>query len=172
MNRRKIVKKITRTPKRFQSDRFKRVNVSSAARRLFKVCSLTPTEKWEVLIASPEEDSRELRRCLRSETSRKGRLDTLFPTDSRSCWSQTNRILNYSSWTTGSTAERSLRTSRLQRGKQTFSFLFAVFRLRIVQRAKELNVRLTNAQAKAKKESAEWDSWRTSEKWNLAFRIS
>mmetsp|Transcript_17480 Transcript_17480/g.29422 ORF Transcript_17480/g.29422 Transcript_17480/m.29422 type:complete len:82 (-) Transcript_17480:157-402(-) len=28
-------------------------------------------------------------------------------------------------------------------------------RLRIVQRAKELNVRLTNAQAKAKKESAE-----------------
>jgi len=32
-------------------------------------------------------------------------------------------------------------------------------RLRIVARAKELNVRLTNAQAKAKKESTEWTWW-------------
>ena len=29
LNRRKIVKKITYTPRRFQSDRFKRLNVSS-----------------------------------------------------------------------------------------------------------------------------------------------
>ena len=34
--------------------------------------------------------------------------------------------------------------------------IFVEYRLRIVKRAKELNVRLTNAQAKAKKESTEW----------------
>ena len=35
------------------------------------------------------------------------------------------------------------------------TLLFVLFRLKIVQRAKEMSVRLTNGTAKAKKESAE-----------------
>ena len=120
--------------------------------------SLIPTERSEVLIASWEEEWEVTRRKWKLVTSKIIRPDTCFQTASRSFWSPTRRTANSSSWTTELTAERSLKASASPRGKYHFSpaHFYPSFRLRIVQRCKELNVRLTNAQAKAKKESTEW----------------
>lgn len=131
---------------------------------VFTLNSQLPIERLEVSIASPEGEWREPRKCQRLVPSRTIRPDIFFQTASRSCLSAMKRILNFSSWTTESTVERSLKESEPAKGKfiidhcLLISFLI-VNRLRIVQRAKELNVRLTNAQAKSKKESTEWAFW-------------
>ena len=123
-----------------------------------------PTERLEVLIASPEEEWEEPRKCQKLVTSKTRRPDIYYQMASKRCLSAMKKILKFFSWTTESTVERSLKESEPAKGKfyhrwLSYHFFFYVFRLRIVQRAKELNVRLTNAQAKSKKESTEWAFW-------------
>merc|ERR1711998_15647 len=128
--RRKIVKKITHTPNRFQSHQFKRVNPNSHrkvrdidcfTRRRFK-----GTQK-EMKIGSKQDHKTR-------HTLPNGFKKLLI--------SNENDI------------ELLLMNNRTYCG-EIAQGISAGKRLRIVQRAKELNVRLTNAQAKAKKESAE-----------------
>merc|ERR1712071_551158 len=131
LNRRKITKKITKIPGRFQADEYKRVNPNShrairgidcSTRRRFrgrqpekmfighkqdaKTRHVLPNGFKKLLIANPED------------------IELLL---------MNNRVF------CGEIAQN-ISTNK---------------RLRIVQRARELNVRLTNANAKAKKESTE-----------------
>ena len=177
MKHKKIIKKIHKIPRRFQSHEYKRVKVScvdaSLRRWCFRkcdrnvlFCSLTITERSVVLIASLEEEWRVLRKCQRSVASRTTRHVTCFQTVSRSSSSATRKILKFSSWTIGPTAVKLTKPLDPKRGKSRVYLLYVehalifiyCFRLRIVQRAKELSVRLTNGTAKSKKESAEWAS--------------
>lgn len=201
LNRRKIVKKVTKTPNRFQSHLYMRVSVSSITIIILTFFAFLrpPIEEWEVLIARPEEDGEVCRKKWKSVTSKRRRPDTSLPTDSRSSSSPAKVISICSSWTTEFTAEKSLKTFPSQRGKSlhliqrvshlewdravcvfssskfreggwnsaqvtNFQYTYHVFqssyRLRIVQRAKEMNVKLTNGAAKAKKESTEWSWWK------------
>ena len=119
------------------------------------------TERCVVLIASPEEEWRERKKCQRSVASKTIRRDISSQMVSRNSWLATKKILSFFWWTTKFTAERSPRKLVSARGKYYFDLFYITrfycwCRLRIVQRAKELNVRLTNAQAKSKKESTEW----------------
>ena len=66
--------------------------------------TLTITERSVVLIASPVEEWRVLRKCQRSEASRITWLVTCCQMDSRSSSSPTRKILKFSSWTIEFTA--------------------------------------------------------------------
>ena len=119
MHRRKIVKKITKHPHRFQSDRFKRLNVGTLqfSLNLAFFYSQNLTELLEVLIARPEEDSEESLRSQRLVTSKIIKLDTSWLMDSRRCSSVMRRISNCSSWTTEFSAVKSPTTFQSERGK-------------------------------------------------------
>merc|ERR1712166_1116800 len=130
LNRRKIVKKITHTPNRFQSHQWKRVNPDSHrkvrgidcfTRRRFK-----GTQKMPKVGSKQAEKTR--------HTLANGFKKMLI--------------------TCEKDMELLLMNNRVYCGEIAQGICVGK-RLRIVQRAKELNVRLTNAQAKAKKESTE-----------------
>ena len=70
MKTKKIVKKITHTPRRFQSHQWKRVNVSALIPSLNVFYSPIPTDKLEVSIASPEEDIEVDKECQPLVTSK------------------------------------------------------------------------------------------------------
>jgi len=94
LHRRKIVKKITKVQKRFQADRFKRLNVGDPSLDLipFYFYSQILTDKSMVSIAPPEEDLEESSKSQRLVTSKIIKLDISWLTDSRKCSSATNLI--------------------------------------------------------------------------------
>ena len=130
MKHKKIVKKITRTPRRFQSHQFKRVNPDSHRKvrgiDCFTRRRMKGTQKMPKIGSKQDHKTRHLlpngfkKLLIANEKD----LELLLMNNKTYC---------------GEIAQR-IGVSK---------------RLRIVQRAKELNVRLTNAQAKSKKESTE-----------------
>jgi hypothetical protein len=76
-----------------------------------------PTERSEVLIASPEEDIEVSKRCQELVANKIIRPDTLSQTDSRNCLFLARRIWNCSSCKTEPTAVRSLTVLVPARGK-------------------------------------------------------
>ena len=122
-------------------------------------------ENLEVLIALPDVSSAVPSVCPSSEANNVPRPDTCSPVASERCSSATSPTVSSSSWTTELTVPRLPRTSVLPRGKKTNHlksfYLTRAFvrhyRLRIVNRCRALNVRVTNAQAKLRKVSNEWD---------------
>merc|ERR1711939_1212370 len=130
LNRRKIVKKITRTPRRFQSHQWKRVNPDSHRKvrgiDCFTRRRMKGTQKMPKIGSKQDHKTRHLlpngfkKLLICNEKD----LELLLMNNRTYCGEISQRI-------------------------------GASKRLRIVQRAKELNVRLTNAQAKSKKESTE-----------------
>merc|ERR1711934_607693 len=127
---RKIVKKITSTPRRFQSHQFMRVNPDSHRKvrgiDCFTRRRMKGTQKMPKIGSKQDHKTRHLlpngfkKLLIANEKD----LELLLMNNKLYC---------------GEIAQR-IGVSK---------------RLRIVQRAKELNVRLTNAQAKSKKESTE-----------------
>lgn len=135
MKHKKIIKKIHKIPRRFQSHEYKRVKVSCVDASLRRwcfgkcdrnilFCSLTITERSVVLIASLEEEWRVLRKCQRSEASRTTRRATCCQTDSRNSSLPTRKILRFSSWTIGPTAVKSPSPLDLKRGKSSYLFWY------------------------------------------------
>merc|ERR1712188_156547 len=130
LKHKKIVKKITRTPRRFQSHQFKRVNPDSHRKvrgiDCFTRRRMKGTQKMPKIGSKQDHKTRHL-------------LPNGFKKMLISCEADIELLLMNNRTYCGEIAQG------ISSGK----------RLRIVQRAKELNVRLTNAQAKAKKESTE-----------------
>merc|ERR1711934_1048390 len=127
---RKIVKKITRTPKRFQSHQFMRVDPNHHRKvrgiDCFTRRRMKGTQKMPKVGSKQDHKTRHL-------------LPNGFKKLLISCERDMELLLMNNRTHCGEIAQG------ISVGK----------RLKIVQRAKELNVRLTNAQAKAKKESTE-----------------
>merc|ERR1712086_74640 len=122
LNRRKIVKKIARIPRRFQSHEYKRVNPDSHRAIRGIDCSTRRRFKGR----QPEKMTRFL--------LPNGFKNFLISSE------QDIEMLLMNNRTYCGTIAQSISVNK---------------RLRIVQRAKEMNVRLTNAQAKARKETTE-----------------
>merc|ERR1712188_11771 len=130
LKHKKIVKKITRTPRRFQSHQFKRVNPDSHRKvrgiDCFTRRRMKGTQKMPKIGSKQDHKTRHLlpNGFKKFLISNEKDLELLLMNNKIYCGEISQRI-----------------------GVSK--------RLRIVQRAKELNVRLTNAQAKSKKESTE-----------------
>ena len=129
LNRRKIVKKITYIPARFQSDRFKRVDPSHRKVRGID-CSTRRRFRGR---------QKEMKVGNKQDHKTRHFLANGF-----------KKLLI----TNEADVEMLLMNNRVYCG-EIAQGISVVKRLRIVQRAKELNVRLTNAQARAKKVSTE-----------------
>ena len=130
MSKRKIVKKITHTPNRFQSHQWKRVNPDSHRKvrgiDCFTRRRMRGTQKMPKIGNKQDKKTRHL-----------------LPNGFKKMLICNEKDI-----------ELLLMNNRLYCGEIS-QRIGASKRLRIVQRAKELNVRLTNGQAKAKKESTE-----------------
>merc|ERR1711934_388794 len=129
LKHKKIVKKITSAPKRFQSHQWKRVNPDSHRKvrgiDCFTRRRMKGTQKMPKIGSKQDSKTRHLlpNGFKKFLISNEKDLEILLMNNRQYCGEISQRI--------GSSK-----------------------RLRMVQRAKELNARLTNAQAKAKKESA------------------
>ena len=130
MKHKKIVKKITRTPRRFQSHQFKRVNPDSHRKvrgiDCFTRRRMKGTQKMPKIGSKQDHKTRHM-----------------LPNGFKKFLISNEKDL-----------ELLLMNNRVYCGEISQKIGINK-RLKIVQRAKELNVRLTNAQAKSKKESAE-----------------
>merc|ERR1711967_197578 len=127
----KIVKKITHTPKRFQSHQWKRVNPNS--HRKVRGIDCFTRRRFKGTQKMPKIGSKQ-----------DARTRHLLPNGFKKFLINNEKDL-----------ELLLMNNRTYCGEIS-QRIGVSKRLRIVQRAKELNVRLTNAKAKAKKESTEW----------------
>ena len=128
-------------------------------------------ESKEVLTPLWEDASEARSESPESAASKTRRPDTCSDLASRRCSSETKKTLKCSWWTTAPMPPKLPTASPLRPGKSFHSpyYLYGhlwlrfvivwSFRKAIVARAKELNVRLTNAQGKLKKVSAEWAGW-------------
>ena len=130
LNRKKIVKKITKSPKRFQADRFKRLDITS--HRMVRGIDCFTRRRFRGSAKMPKIGNKQ-------DKSTRHTLPNGFKKMLIANESDIELLLMNNRTYCGEIAQN------ISVGK----------RLRIVQRAKELNVRLTNAQAKAKKESTE-----------------
>ena len=130
LNRRKIVKKITKVPRRFQSHQFKRVNPDSHRKVRGIDCSTRRRFRGR---------QKEMKIGNKQDHKTRHVLPNGFKKMLISNESDIEMLLMNNRTYCGEIAQG------ISVGK----------RLRIVQRAKEMNVKLTNQNAKAKKESTE-----------------
>ena len=169
LNKTKIIKKQKNHPNRFASDKYKRVGVSHSFSHSELAFYRNPGELPTVLILESVVSSEATRPSPPLVMALIRRPATSCLMDSESCSSAMRRTSTFCSWTTEPTAERFPPPSQPRPGKNSFfrSLLFlccvdpyrvplCLCRKAIVQRAKELNVRLTNGTAKLKKQSNEW----------------
>merc|ERR1711865_512643 len=131
INNKKIVKKITLVPRRFQSHQWKRVNPDSHRKVRGIDCFMRRRMRG---------NQKEMKIGNKQDKTTRHLLPNGFKKLLISCEKD---------------AELLLMDNRTYCGEIAQGICVAK-RLRIVQRCKELNVRLTNAQAKSKKESTEW----------------
>ena len=169
LNKTKIIKKQKNHPNRFASDKYKRVGVSHSF-QLFHpelVFYRNPGEPPMVSILESVVSSEATKPSPKLVMALIRRHATSYLMDSESSSLETRRTSNCCWWTTEFTAVRSPPLSPARPGKHCFWLPFCPFfdsltrflpfcRKAIVQRAKELNVRLTNGTAKLKKQSNEW----------------
>ena len=129
LNKRKIVKKITKHPHRFQSDRFKRLSTSHRMVRGIDCFTRRRFRGYKKMPKIGNKQDKKTRHTLAT-----GFKKMLISSE------QDIELLLMNNRTYCGEIAQNISVNK---------------RLRIVQRAKELNVRLTNGQAKLKKVSAE-----------------
>ena len=167
LNKTKIIKKQKNHPNRFASDKYKRVGVSHSFSHSELAFYRNPGELPTVLILESVVSSEATKPSPPLVMALIRRPATSCLMDSESYSLETRRTSNCCSWTTEFTAVRSPTLSPPRPGKHflwlpfrpsfdSLTRFLPFFRKAIVQRAKELNVRLTNGTAKLKKQSNEW----------------
>ena len=168
LNKTKIIKKQKNHPNRFASDKYKRVGVSHSFSCFIELAFYrNPGELPTVSILESVVSSEATKPSPPLVMALIRRPAMSCQMDSESSSSETRRTSNCCWWTTESTAVRSPTLSPPRPGKHRLWLPFCpsfdsltrflpFFRKAIVQRAKELNVRLTNGTAKLKKQSNEW----------------